>query len=188
LNNKKNILPFQNNSSEEVIEALFRSYYPVLCKSLFKILKDVSLAEDIVQEVFLKIWDMRADLKMNEGIKSYLYKACYNTALNHIKTEKRESELDANSNLLISYESAERSLNFLEAESQIMKAIELLPPKTQLVFTLSRFEELSYKEIAERLDVSVKSVEKHMGIALQRLRENLKELLISFILMVISTF
>ena len=85
-------------------------------------------------------------------------------------------------------ESAEKQMNLLETEQQILQAIDALPPKTKLVFSMSRFEELSYKEIADRLDISLKSVEKHMGIALQRLRENLKEYLVGLALFLISDF
>lgn len=170
-------------SPDEKVEMLFRSFYPALCKSLYRILKDISLAEDIVQEVFLKVWDKRHNIELNEASQAYLYRSCYNTALNFLKQQKPSGELGKLTDTLSNGEDAEKTLSYLETETQILQAIEALPPQTKRVFSLSRFEELSYKEIASRLDISIKSVEKHMGIALQRLRESLKEFL--FVLLII---
>ena len=177
---------YQNFTPDEKVEILFRKYYASLCKSLYKILRDATLAEDIVQEVFLKVWEVRETLKMEDAIQSYLYRSCYNAALNFLKQQKKNTDLDNLEATITASDSAERHLNFQETEAEIQKAIDALPPKTKVVFTLSRFEELSYKEIAERLDISVKSVEKHMGIALQRLRENLKDYLVGVFLLMLQ--
>ena len=176
---------YQHNTPEEKVEMLFRQYYAGLCKSLYRILRDASLAEDIVQEVFLKVWETREQLKMDAAIQAYLYRSCYNTALNFLKKQKQNTDIDL-LEIVPGGDSAEKHLGLAETETQIYAAIEALPPKTRLVFSLSRFEELSYKEIAERLDISLKSVEKHMGIALQRLRENLREYLIGLLLVLLS--
>src|SRR5688572_11920362 len=177
---------YQHLTPDEKVEVLFRKYYAPLCKSLYKILRDATIAEDIVQEVFLKVWEKRESLQMDEAIQSYLYRSCYNTALNFLKQQKKNSDIDTLEVALPGGETAEKNLAYLETEAEILKAIDSLPPKTKLVFSLSRFEELSYKEIAERLDISLKSVEKHMGIALQRLRENLKEYLVGLLLFLLS--
>ena len=176
---------YQHSTPEEKVELLFRQYYAALCKSLYRTLRNATLAEDIVQEVFLKVWEMREQLKMDEAIQSYLYRSCYNTALNYLKGQKPKTDIEL-LEIVPGGDSAEKNLNFLETESQVFTAIEALPPKTRLVFSLSRFEELSYKEIAGRLDISVKSVEKHMGIALQRLRENLREYLVGLFLLLLT--
>ena len=176
---------YDNISPDEKVEILFRKYYAGLCKSLYRTLRDASFAEDIVQEVFLKVWEMRDNLKLDEAMQAYLYRSCYNTALNFLKQQKKTTG-DAVLENLTTSETAEKNLGYLETETEILKAIDTLPPKTKLVFSMSRFEELSYKEIAERLDISVKSVEKHMGIALQRLRENLKEYLVGLLILMVS--
>ena len=82
---------YQDITPDEKVEILFRKYYAGLCKSLYKILRDATLAEDIVQEVFLKVWEMRETLKMEEAIQSYLYRSCYNTALNFLKQQKKNT-------------------------------------------------------------------------------------------------
>ncbi len=177
---------YQQYTPDEKVEMLFRKYYAGLCKSLYKILRDATLAEDLVQEVFLKVWEKRETLQMDEGIQSYLYRSCYNTALNFLKQQKHNTDIDTLEVAVPGGETAEKHLTFLETEAEVLRAIDALPPKTKMVFSLSRFEELSYKEIAERLDISVKSVEKHMGIALQRLRESLKEYLVAVFLLLLS--
>ncbi|QMU28001.1 RNA polymerase sigma-70 factor [Adhaeribacter radiodurans] len=179
---------FPSLSPEEKVEWLFRKYYAGLCRSLYRTLRDANFAEDIVQEVFLKVWEMRESLKMDEAIQSYLYRSCYNTALNFLKTQKAKTDIDTLADIMPGSETAEKQVTLLETEAQVLLAIDALPPKTKLVFSMSRFEELSYKEIAERLDISLKSVEKHMGIALQRLRENLKEYLVGLLLFILTDF
>ncbi len=184
----KTLSMYASLAPEEKVEWLFRKYYAPLCKSLYRTLRDASFAEDIVQEVFLKVWEMRDNLKIDEAIQAYLYRSCYNSALNFLKSQKPKSDFELLGEILPGSETAEKQMNLLETEEQILQAIDALPPKTKLVFSMSRFEELSYKEIAERLDISLKSVEKHMGIALQRLRENLKEYLVGLVLFLISDF
>src|SRR6476620_7463825 len=148
---------YQNLTPDEKVEVLFRKYYAGLCKSLYKVLRDATFAEDIVQEVFLKVWEKRETLQMDDAIQSYLYRSCYNTALNFLKQQKKNTDIDSLEVAVPGGEAAEKNLAFLETEAEILKAIDSLPPKTKLVFSLSRFEELSYKEIAERLDISLKS-------------------------------
>jgi RNA polymerase sigma-70 factor (ECF subfamily) len=177
---------YGNLSPEEKVELLFRQYYAGLCKSLYRTLRDASLAEDIVQEVFLKVWDRRATLQMDEAIPAYLYRSCYNTALNFLNRQKPQTDINPLAESIPGSDTPEKDLDLLETESQVHRAIAALPPKTRLVFSLSRFEELSYKDIADRLDISVKSVEKHMGIALQRLRENLREYLVGLLLLLLT--
>lgn len=182
----KTLSIYGNLSPEEKVEQLFRQYYAGLCKSLYRLLRDTSLAEDIVQEVFLQVWDRRAALQMDAAVGAYLYRSCYNTALNFLKRQKQQTDVGRLEEEMAGSETPEKELNLLETESQVMRAIAALPPKTRLVFSLSRFEELSYQEIADRLEISVKSVEKHMGIALQRLRESLREYLVGLLLLLLT--
>ncbi|MBK0404010.1 RNA polymerase sigma-70 factor [Adhaeribacter sp. BT258] len=177
---------YQNLTPDEKVALLFRTYYAPLCKSLYRMLRDATFAEDLVQEVFIKVWEKRESLEMNEAMHAYLYRSCYNAALNFLKTQKQSTDIDTLDMAFGGGETAEKNLNLLETETEIQKAIDALPPKTKIVFSLSRFEELSYKEIAERLDISIKSVEKHMGIALQRLRENLKDYLVAVFLFLLQ--
>ena len=182
----KTLSIYDHLSPEEKVELLFRQYYAWLCKSLYRTLRDASLAEDIVQEVFVKVWDMRHSLRLDEAIPAYLYRSCYHAALNFLKSRKPLTDLSSLEDLAAGSQTAGQDLDLQETENQVQRAIEALPPKTRLVFSLSRFEELSYKEIADRLEISVKAVEKHMGIALQRLRENLREYLVGLLLLLLT--
>lgn len=177
----------QHQSPEEKIEVLFRSYYPQLCKSLYRILRNTEEAEDIVQETFLKLWDRRKTLELGPATLSYLYRACYNTALNVLRQRKPQEQPEV-AEVLASDSRTDGGVELLELEERIAQAIEALPPKTRLVFSLSRYDQMPYKTIAEHLNISVKSVEKHMGIALERLRHHLQDLLCLLLMISIAIF
>jgi RNA polymerase sigma-70 factor, ECF subfamily len=135
----KTLSIYGNLSPEEKVELLFRQYYAGLCKSLYRTLRDASLAEDIVQEVFLKVWDRRATLQLDEAVAAYLYRSCYNTALNFLQRQKPQTDIDPLAESIPGSDSADKDLGLLETESQVRQAIAALPPQTRLVFSLSRF-------------------------------------------------
>ena len=145
------------------------------------------IAEDIVQDVYLKFWKKHENLKPDLAAKPYLYVAVKNTSLNHIKSAKRNSNVeDEQANVIfVNNETAIDKMEFEELEQKILDAINELPPKCREVFRLSRYEELSYKEIAESLDISVKTVENQMGKALKRLRESLHTYIKMAVLLII---
>ena len=169
--------PVLNESS---YEELFRNWYAPLCKMIFRILKDKELTEDTVQEVFVKLWEKRKDLKIEISLKSYLYRAAINAAYNHLEKNKRYSKLTLEDvgAAKSAYNNTEADLDAKELETKIKETLALLPEACREVFILSRFEELSYKEIAETLGISVKTVENQVGKALRIFRENLKESII----------
>ena len=134
-----------------------------------------AIAEDIVQDVFVKVWRNRAQLDQQQSIKSYLYRAAINTALNYLEKTKPNTSLDDTFEHAGSANDTDNMLAYQETEQRIQAAIDTLPPKCKVVFMLSRFEDQSYAEIAQALDISVKAVEKHMGKALKILREQLKD-------------
>ena len=176
----------QQLTDPSVIEHLFKSHYSPLCRTVYKIVRSQQVAEDIVQEVFLKLWNKREELEINVSLKSYLFRSAINTSLNFIGQSKKLEFLEEEDLNVLSHNDVENNYDFLETEKNIKEAIDTLPPACRSVFILSRFEELSYKEIADTLQISVKTVENQMGKALKVLREKLKNyivmLMISFLL------
>ncbi len=156
------------------LELLFKQYYQALYRSSYSILVRTDLAEDVVQDVFFKLWKLRFTLNSDIAIKPYLYKAVKNSAINALEKEKRRKT----TNELPEHISVENTDDDSYEKEEVLKdkidgAISQLPEKCRLVFTLSRYEGMSYQEIADYLDVSVKTVENQIGTALKKLRTTL---------------
>lgn len=158
-------------------EQIFREYYKPLCDFAYNILHDKDLAKDSVQEVFLKLWKNREQVEMGDSIKHYLFKAASHTCLNHLRFNRKIIRLENNSLFQIAAYSTTEEAGYKELELRTREAIDKLPPKCKMVYLLSRQEGLKYNEIAETLNISVKTVENQMGIALEKLRNDLKPFL-----------
>jgi RNA polymerase sigma-70 factor, ECF subfamily len=176
---EQNILDAIAEGDEIAFEGLFKSYFAELCIYASRFFDDVENAEEIVQDIFFNIWSNRAKLNINSSIKAYLYAAVRNTCLNLIKHKKVENKYrEYFSRQLQQDELLENDwMKGDELHDKITVTIEKLPPERKKVFIMSRFENLKYREIAEELNISVKTVENQMGKALQFLREELKEYL-----------
>ena len=160
-------------------EMLFRTYYQPLCNYAYTFVQDHDEAEEIVQSTFMNVWERREMLEIRTGVKPYLYAMVRNACLNVIKHEKVKQQHVAVEMAIgeRSVESVARTVMASELEVRIHNAMEALPEQCRLVFKLSRFEELKYAEIAEQLEISIKTVENHMGKALRIMREQLKDYL-----------
>lgn len=161
---------------ELAFKALFQKYYSALCHYGFQLLQNSEMAEEIVQELFVRIWEKREALSIETSVKHYLFKSVRNQCLNQLQHLKIRKQYE--SSIL---ESSEQQIDpdqyFMEVEliRRIEKSIESLPPKRQEIFRLSREKGLKYKEIALELNISIKTVEAQMGLALKYLRDELKE-------------
>ncbi len=156
-------------------EILFKKHYSVLCAYCYGFVADYTLGEDIVQEVFSKLWADKRKIRIDTSVKAYLYSAVRNTALNYIKHQKvkRQYEQINNDESIYTEKSQEEHLIGKELNAKIQSAINNLPTERRKIFLMSRMDELKYKEIAERLDISIKTVENQMGKALAALRKDL---------------
>ncbi len=165
--------------NERIFEETFRKYYQSLCNYANSILKEMDEAEEVVQNLFLSIWEKRSDLEISISLKSYLYRAVHNHCLNRIKHLKVREEYQqyAVNFYDASYESVSQTVMKNELETKIEEAIKKLPEQCRLIFRMSRFEELKYHEIAEQLELSPKTVENQIGKALKILRVELAEYL-----------
>ncbi|NQV02098.1 MAG: RNA polymerase sigma-70 factor [Bacteroidia bacterium] len=160
-------------------ELLFNTWYSKLCSYANGFLKDLDASEEIVQEVMLKIWINRARLEITSSIQSYLFRAVRNGCLNllkhvNIREEYKSFKEREDSTLQRSHE---EEMMVSELESKIREAIDRLPMERRRVFIMSRYDGMTYNEIAENLGISVKTVENQMSKALKFLREELAEYL-----------
>jgi RNA polymerase sigma-70 factor (ECF subfamily) len=158
---------------------LFRTYYQPLCNYAYTFLQDREDAEEIVQSTFLMVWEKRDTLSIRTSVKPYLYAMVRNACLNVLKHEKIKQRYAGEEIALAdrAHDSVSQSVATNELEQKIRLAMEALPEQCRLVFKLSRFEELKYAEIAEQLNISIKTVENHMGKALRIMREQLRDFL-----------
>lgn len=176
---EKELIQGLQTGNEAAFESIFRSYYVRLCNFAYSFLEDKDESEEVVQSTFLAIWEKHDSIDIQISLKSYLYRAVNNSCLNRIKHVKVKSAHHdyAKSNEQVFDDDASENLISKELEHQIEVAINALPPKCAMVFRLSRFENLSYAEIAEQMDISVKTVENQMIKALKTLRVELKDYL-----------
>jgi len=175
----RNIVEALRQGDEQVFETIFRTYYERLCNYANTILNDMDEAEEMVQSAFLTVWEKHDTLEIHTSVKSYLYRAVHNSCLNrvkHYKVRKTYGDSVKNQTELL-HDDASQDLIGSELDAIVANAIDSLPDQCKLVFKLSRFENLTYAEIAEQLGISIKTVENHMVKALKVLREKLKDYL-----------
>ncbi len=181
---EQHVLSALRDNKESALEMLFRTYYTSLCRYAYTFLRDKDEAEEVVQQTFLGVWDKRHGLTIQTSIKSYLYTMVRNSCLNFIKHErvKQVHEVYAKSQGEPLSNPPSDTLMAAELESKIYESMKALPEQCRIVFQLSRFEQLSYAEIAEQLNISVKTVENQIGKALKIMRSQLKEYLPLFLI------
>ena len=189
------VVPEHQNDKEEWVdeqafEMVFKSHFKALHAYAQAIVKDSAEAEEVVQTVFLRLWEKRGNIKITTSLKAYLYKAVYHSSINQLKHKKVRMKYSEHHLYISQQEAPIESRAFSEEGDEelghrLENALNRLPEKCRLVFYLSRFEELKYQEIANRLGISVKTVEAHMGKALKILRVQLAEYL-PILLMLLS--
>lgn len=155
---------------QDALEELFEKYYYQLCDFAFQFVRSFDLTEEVVSDVFMKIWKNRRKLQINASFKAYLYTATRNQALNYLKKEKRDFEsLDALDNTVSENYRPDEELMFRELENRIEILINTLPPRRKLIFKLSRLEGFTYQEIADILSISIHTVQNQMVQAVKQL-------------------
>lgn len=162
---------------QTALQEIFQLHYPKVCQAIFRLVKDATLAEDLAQDVFFRFWQKRDQIQITSSLDAYLRRMAVNEGLGYLRSKKYfAEEIDAHSHLSAGTTSEDQYLHG-ELADNIQQAIDRLPPKCREVFQLSRFEEMSYQEIATAMGISIKTVENQMGKALRILRQALQHYL-----------
>jgi RNA polymerase sigma-70 factor, ECF subfamily len=153
----------------------FDKYYDDLCHFINTYIHNHVISEEIVQDIFIQFWDNKKELNLSYSVKGYLYKLSKNRSLNHIRDEKRKRRIY--DTILADYTTVSiEDDSYLDNEQFrliITTAIKGLPAQCREIYALCKEGHLTYKEVAEKMGISVKTVENQMGIALKKLKANL---------------
>lgn len=163
------------NSDRLAFDELFCFYFPGLVSFATTITKEQHVAEEVVEDVFLKLWDNRRTLTSVRNFSHYIYTATKYASINAVK--KKVCYENIGDEFLLNHDTAETRLISAENLRKITEQINKLPPKCRLIFRLIKEDGLRYEEVAQLLSISVKTVESQMTIAIKRLVESLRTIL-----------
>jgi RNA polymerase sigma-70 factor (ECF subfamily) len=171
-------------------EGIFRQHFSPLCYFAQKYIRDTDSCREIVHNVFIAVWDRRHTFDFESPVKSYLHTAVYNRCMNFIRDHKK---FDDNASDMAQVEEQcqdtfQNNLEIAELEDAIEQALDALPQKCRQVFELNRYEGKKYGEIAQELNISVKTVEAQMSKALKILREKLVRYIYLLIFLMLKVF
>lgn len=156
--------------NEMALDEMYRLYWKSLFTAAFNVLRDRPACEDIIQEVFMQLWIKRESIEIKTSLSGYLHAAVRYQVFHAVKNAAHSSHLFDNIDERIARQSADRDLNLKELNERINRVVETLPEQCRQIYKMSREEQLSHKEIAERLKISPKTVENQITIALRKLR------------------
>ncbi len=183
---EKYLIEGLKNKNRVVFDFVFHYYYSGLCAYAEKIIGDTKIVEDIVQDLFVKLWVKNQEISINSNLKSYLFSAVKNRSLDLLKHEKIKKK---SLKVLKDKEKSNHFEEFWFAESElsriIYESIKKLPPRCGEIFKLSRFEGVKNQQIADQLGISKRTVELQISNALKALRKDLKPYLPIFLLSIL---
>jgi RNA polymerase sigma-70 factor (ECF subfamily) len=166
---KKNISKESSLDDHQKFKKLFELHYRPLTVFALEFVGDLEVARDIVQGVFVKLWEIRETLNIKKSEKAYLYQCVKNACINYSKSKSRTTNLTPELSLQMLQDDVLKRIIDLESLEIIYKAIENLPIKCREIFKLSRFKQLKHSEIALKLNISEKTIENQISIALKKL-------------------
>jgi RNA polymerase sigma-70 factor (ECF subfamily) len=177
--NETGDLEILKEKKEFEFEQVFKSHFKSLHAYACTILRNDATAEETVQNVFVKIWEKKENLAIQTSVTAYLYRAVYHESLNYLKHQKVRAayQVYASHQMKNQSDNAEKKLLLGELETRLDQALNELPEQCRTIFQMSRYEDLKYQEIADRLGLSIKTVENQMGKALKQLRLKLRDFL-----------
>jgi RNA polymerase sigma-70 factor (ECF subfamily) len=177
MDSDREIIARIRQGDKQEFEKLFRSSYVSLVRYAKTMIRDHDSAEEIVQDLFFRLWQDRQNLNIESSLNGYLFRSVHNRALHYIEHQKvisrHAGEVAAAAELTV--EPVTDSIYYHELQARVARVLERLPDRCRMIFRMSRFEGLKYNEIADKLAVSLKTVEADMGKALKEFRKALAE-------------
>ncbi|RIJ45809.1 RNA polymerase sigma-70 factor [Maribellus luteus] len=186
LNNDKMLVDKLVANEVEAFDALFHKYNEKLYRFAFSLLKNDEDAKEIVQEAFVRIWENRTKIDSSKSFKSFLFKISYNLIISQLRVRLKDAEYRKFLVQFFESESFELdvSIDYETIREKVNQAIDELPAKRKQIFILSREAGLSNKEIAEKLNISVKTVENQIGLSISHIRKRLGKGIIATLLFI----
>jgi RNA polymerase sigma-70 factor, ECF subfamily len=193
---EKRILTELKYGNKTAFEYVFKTYFEQLYRYAQEILKDSSQAEDVVADLFVRIWEDRKKINVHTSVRSYLFRSTYNASLNVLRKKRSENKYrdfflhHADFVKSHNYGSSSYPLSDIiekEYNEKIEKVIDDLPPQCRRIFLMSRVEDLPHKEIAERLGISVNTVKSQIMNGLKKLQATIKDIIVT-LLIISGTF
>jgi len=178
--NQQFILNELQKGNERAFDTVFKQYYKPLCQFSYSFIKDQNTAENLVQEVFVKLWEKRENITNIDNLLSYLMGMVRNQSIDFLRKEKTNSKVYNQLRPESSENTTEEQISKNEFEEKLLKSILNLPERCRTAIEMSRFDGFSNKEIAQKMEISVKGVEALIGRSLKLLRSELQEFLPSF--------
>lgn len=180
--NQEYLLIELQNGEEKAYDFIFRKYYKALCAQAVSYVSDLDLAQSLVQECFIKLWEKRANTHQIEKLSTYLVAMVRNRCIDYLRKTRKKEQLQTVTETVGVESNSETNLISHEFEEKLILALAAMPERTRVAFEYSRFENLTYNEIAKRMNISGKAVEALISRALIILRRDLKDYLTMFIL------
>ncbi|MEM9363472.1 MAG: RNA polymerase sigma-70 factor [Bacteroidota bacterium] len=178
--NEQRLIGMLKKGEVQAYEYLFKEYYDWLCNYIFQLSGDRNLSKDIVQEVMVRLWEKRKQLSIRGSLKGYLFKSCHNQFLQELRKDRKQPDLldrirwDAICECYFEQKEEDTSL----VRPRLEELLDKLPPKCKEIFVMNKLERRKYREIAQHMGISIKTVENQMSKALRIIRENASMLLL----------
>ena len=175
ITDKQELLQKMKQGDQRAFRQLFSQYYRYLTTIAWRMTHEDATAKDMAQDAFAELWKRRSDLPDDLQVKSYLRQIVVNKCLNYLKKQKRITFEDTPiENPTGAADDAQHQIEVSDLKAAVQIAVDELPDKCRIIFSMSRFEGMSHRDIAKKLGISVKTVENQMTIALKRIRLALK--------------
>ena len=176
------LIDWLRKDKQKAFRKIFDQYYSLLCAIAYHYVKDTSVSASLAEDALLSIWEKHEDITFTTSLKSYLMRTVRNKSIDYLRISRLEQtfiDIEEFGNYsFISDEEVFEKYMLAELEEKIVDAIGTLPEECRNVFIMSRFDERSYQEIADHLNISINTVKYHMKRALSLLRDELKDYLV----------